>query len=166
MSPDSTLFECLGLEASPSLDRETLEDHYLEQAQRWHPDRFVAAPKAEQSSAQRMAAQVNEAYRVLRDPVKRAEYLVKLGGIDLDSSEPKGGAPQPSPAFLMEMLERRDAIEEGELDREDALDEVEVELRSTPKAATQALVGQEIPLAADLLVKHRYLRRLADELEA
>lgn len=166
MSLDATFFECLGVEASPSLDRETLEDQYLEQAQRWHPDRFVSASKAEQASAQRMAALVNEAYRVLRDPVKRAEYLVKLGGIDLDSSEPTGGAPQPSPAFLMEMLERRDAIEEGELDRDDALDEVEVELRNTLKAATQALLDQEIPRAADLLVKHRYFRRLADELEA
>lgn len=163
--PQDTYFDHLGLSVSTVLDRDTLERNYLEKAKHWHPDRFVAEPQKVQQQAQRQAAQVNEAYRVLKDPVRRAEYLVKLGGIDLDSSEPNGGAPAPSQAFLMEMLERRDAIEEGELDPQDALDEVESELDQTLRAANKALQDQDIPKAADLLVRHRYFRRLADELE-
>lgn len=159
------LFECLGLPVTARVDRETLEAQYLELAKRWHPDRFVSSPSQEQAAAQRMAAQVNEAYRTLKDPVRRAEYLVKLGGIDLDSSDPETGAPAPSPAFLMEMLERRDAIEEGERDPEDVLDEVESELDESLRAATKALEAQDIKAAADYLVQHRYFQRLADELE-
>lgn len=158
-------FECLDLPVTAALDKEQLEQQYLDKARRWHPDRFVSASKAEQSTAQKMAAQVNEAYRVLRDPVKRAEYLVKLGGIDLDSSDPVRGAPAPSPAFLVEMLERRDAIESGELDAEDALDQVEAELDQTLAAAQEALGEQKVREAADLLVRYRYFRRLADELD-
>lgn len=158
-------FACLELPVSARLDRDLLETNYLDKARQWHPDRFVSASKAEQATAQGMAAQVNEAYRILRDPVRRAEYLVKLGGIDLDSSDPERGAPKPSQAFLLEMLERRDAIEEGDVEAQDALDDVEDELQATLAAANEALADQDIKTAADLLVRCRYLQRLADELE-
>ena len=49
---------------------------------------------------------------MLRDGVRRAEYLVKLGGVDLDSSDPQSGAPHLTQAFLIEMIERRERLDE------------------------------------------------------
>lgn len=159
-------FECLGLVASVSLDREVLEEKYFELARKWHPDRFVSASESERSRAQRQAAQLNEAYRVLRDPLRRAEYLVFLGGINLDSSDPKRGAPAPSAAFLAQMLDFRDAIEEGELEVQAALDSAEEHLEQCLNAATQALQERNTQAAADSLVQYRYYHRLVQELEA
>lgn len=158
-------FERLGLVTCVSLDRERLEERYFELARQWHPDRFVSAGAAERSRAQLQAAQLNEAYRVLRDPLKRAEYLVLLGGINLDSSDPKNGAPAPSAAFLAQMLDLRDSIEEGELDLQEALDDAQERLEQCLKGATQALREQDIKAAADSLVQYRYFHRLVEELE-
>lgn len=69
------------------------------------------------------AAALNEAYAVLRQRTGRAEYLVKLGGIDLDSSEPGQGAPQPTQVFLIDMIERREGLDDARAEGRDALED-------------------------------------------
>jgi molecular chaperone HscB len=72
-----------------------------------HPDRHVAGDAAEQRVALQASARVNEAYRTLKDPVARAEYLLHLKGVDAvmpaDSALPID--------FLGRQLERREAAE-------------------------------------------------------
>ena len=109
--PTLTHFERLGVEARVAVDREGLESNYLERSKQVHPDRFVLAASGVQRLAMEHAAALNEAYTVVRDATQRAEYLVKLGGIDLDSSDEAGGAPEPTQSFLIDMIERREALE-------------------------------------------------------
>ncbi len=167
--PSRNHFERLGLAPAVALDREALESAYLERSRRVHPDRFVTADAATQRLAMEHAAAVNEAYQVLRSPLRRAEYLVKLGGIDLDSSDAGTGAPKPTQAFLIEMIERREGLEaatEAGLEAlEDLADELADEREAIVDAAVKALESGEVAKAAEALVHARYLARLADEIE-
>lgn len=172
---DATLdhFARFGLARRWQLDRDALEDRYLDASRRVHPDRHANADSATRRAALEHSAALNEAYVVLRDGGRRAEYLVKLGGIDLDSSDPKTGAPHPEQSFLIEMIERRETLEqlvEGSAN-DDALDElrdeVEAELESTLDRAIAALQSDgHVRAAAAALVHRRYLQRFLSEIDA
>ena len=73
------------------------------------------------------ATQVNEAYQTLKHPVSRGVYLLKLQGVDaLDPSNTK-----MAPAFLMQQMEWREAIEEARAGKSvDALDALTDDLRA------------------------------------
>ncbi len=162
-------FARFGLAPRYAIDRDALESEYLRRAAQTHPDRFVGRPSGEQRAAMEAAAAINEGYRILRDPVQRAEYLCKLAGIDLDSSDPRGGAPHMSQAFLVEMIERREKVESARAEGASALqalrDQVEGEADETLDEAADALDDDDPNGAARLLVKRRYLQRLLDEID-
>lgn len=164
--PSLDHFARLGLERGWKLDRDALEQHYLERSRRYHPDRFVGADSATRRAALEHSSAVNTAYRTLRDPVSRAEYLVKLGGIDLDSSDPHTGAPRPEQAFLIEMIERREGLEHASRQQLDTLrDEVEAEMDEVFDRALAAIEQADVRTAAAALVHRRYLDRFLHELE-
>ena len=94
-------FQRLGLPRRFSLDRSLLEREYLSRSRLVHPD-FHSNDSAKTAAA----AALNEAYVTLKDPLRRAEYLLScLGGPS--TSQEKG---QDS-AFLMEMMDIRERIE-------------------------------------------------------
>lgn len=166
VDPEANHFERLGVPERFDLDREMLEGNYLERSRLVHPDRFASASPGEQRLAMERAAALNEAYRALRDPVRRAEYLVHLGGTDLDAH---GAAPEMEQAFLMEMIERRERLEaeRGDLDAlESFLDEVLDECDQVLDGAVAAIGSGNVKDAARRLVARRYLQRLADEIES
>jgi molecular chaperone HscB len=162
-------FERLGLPRRFDLARDAIERAYLERAQAMHPDRFAAAGSGAQRAAMEASAALNEAHRVVRDPVRRAESLVALAGIDVDSNDPGRGAPAMGQAFLMEMIERREALEDARGQGTAALDAlrrgVEDELDDALDAAVRALEADDPQDAARCLVRRRYLQRLLDEID-
>lgn len=170
-APDPTLdhFARLGLEPRFDVDRDAIETAYLELSRRFHPDRFAGGSSSDRRKAMEHASMINEAYQTLRAPVRRAEYLVRLGGIDLDSSDPETGAPKPSQEFLMEMLERREQLDEAlaadRPDYEGLRDGVEDEIDERIDAAVEALEGGDVKRAAFELMTRRYLQRYLDEIE-
>ena len=159
-------FAVLGLEPAYELDVGALERSYLSLQQRHHPDH---ATVGERRAAMERSGAINEAYRVLRDPVRRAEYLCRLGGIDLDVSDPERGAPAMPQAFLVDMIERRDALADTRRRGPAAVDalreQVEREQDGALDRAVQALRGGAVREAAVALVERRYLQRLIDELD-
>lgn len=162
-------FERLGLPRRFALDRDAIEKAYLERAQAVHPDRFASGSASEQRAAMEASAALNEAHRVIRDPVRRAEYLCKLAGIDVDSNEPRLGAPAMSQAFLVEMIERREALEDAREQGVAALEamrqRVEDERDHALDKAVRALDAEDVQDAARCLVERRYFQRLIDEID-
>ncbi len=160
-------FERLGQPRQYALDRDGLEKAYLERAAAAHPDKVDQTDASAKRAAMEASAAINEAYRTLRDRVTRAEYLVRLGGRDLDSSDPESGAPKMPQSFLIEMIEHRERVAEaqaqGALD--DLRDEVESQAGEALTQAIAAIEARDNESAARHLVVRRYLRRLLDEID-
>jgi len=102
-------FAMLGVERRFDLDLATLEKTHRELSRALHPDRYSQAGASERRAALEKAASVNEAWRTVRDPIRRAEALFQVHGIAVgENHEPKATA-----TFLMEMLEEREALAEA-----------------------------------------------------
>lgn len=66
------------------LDLPALEKTFYAQSRRLHPDRFASRPLAEQESALRDSSRLNDAYRTLKNPVSRTQYVLTLEGVELE----------------------------------------------------------------------------------
>lgn len=102
-------FELFHLPQGFDVDMKALDEAYREVQNQVHPDRYAAAPDAEKRVAMQWATRANEAYRTLKNPLKRAIYLCELHGVDL-GIESNTAMP---PAFLMQQMEWREALEDA-----------------------------------------------------
>jgi molecular chaperone HscB len=66
------------------IDTAALEKTFYAQSRKLHPDRFAARPQAEQDEALAASSTLNDAYRTLRDPILRTQYLLTLEGVELE----------------------------------------------------------------------------------
>jgi molecular chaperone HscB len=115
-----------------------LDAAYRDVQGRVHPDRFVNATDAEKRVAMQWATRANEAYQTLRNPLKRATYLLHLRGIDVQA---ENNTAMP-PAFLMQQLEWREALGDAKAERDvAALDALLGMLRKEKRERYQALAG-------------------------
>lgn len=102
-------FELLGVERRFDLDLTMLEKTHRELSRALHPDKYAQAGASERRAVLEKAASVNEAWRTVRDPIRRAEALFSLTGIPVGEDH----EPKSTPAFLMEVLEEREALAEA-----------------------------------------------------
>lgn len=110
--PTQDHFERLGLPRRFALDAAEIERHYLARSRALHPDYHQTASTGEQQASLELSAQLNEAFAVLRDPFRRAEYLLQLEG-----GPPPQASSEMSPEFLEEILELRMAMTEATGDK-------------------------------------------------
>jgi molecular chaperone HscB len=78
LSKESDYFTCFGLPRLLTVDPNALETKFYELSRTFHPDFFQRKTDAEQAISLGNSALLNTAYRTLKDPVRRAEYLVQL----------------------------------------------------------------------------------------
>jgi molecular chaperone HscB len=105
-------FEVFGLERRLGINADALQRRFYELSRRHHPDFHASATPAEQAEALEASARLNAAYRTLRDPIARIDYLVRLE----EGRETKEGAadkPKAPPALLAEMFEIQEALAEA-----------------------------------------------------
>jgi molecular chaperone HscB len=160
-------FELLGLPVRYRIDASELEHAYRKLQTDVHPDRFARAADAEKRLALQASARVNEAYRTLRDPVARAEYVLALKHVDA-TAEADSALPV---AFLTRQLERREAAEEASDERDArALEKLAGEVRAEAadlQAEVERLLGADERDAARTCVRElRFLVKLAEDLDA
>jgi molecular chaperone HscB len=77
-------FEFFGLPRKLTLDVVALEKQFYTMSRKLHPDRFAAKPLAEQEAALAQSSLLNDAYRTLKGPILRTQYLLKLEGVELE----------------------------------------------------------------------------------
>ena len=80
----STYFEVFGLPRKLKIDTPALEKQFYTLSRKLHPDRFASKPPAEQEAALAQSSLLNDAYRTLKDPILRTQYLLKLEGVELE----------------------------------------------------------------------------------
>jgi molecular chaperone HscB len=101
-------FSLFGLPRKLWIEMSTLEQKFLQLSWKLHPDNFVNAPATEQEHSLKESSQLNDAYRVLRDPVARVEYLLEIEGTRKEG-EQKQQAP---PELLEEVFELNESLDE------------------------------------------------------
>ena len=77
-------FEFFDLPRKLTLDVVALEKQFYMMSRRLHPDRFASRPVEEQEAALAQSSLLNDAYRTLKDPIHRTQYLLKLEGVELE----------------------------------------------------------------------------------
>ena len=77
-------FEFFTLPRMLTLDVVALEKQFYAMSRRLHPDRFASKTVAEQEAALAQSSLLNDAYRTLKDPILRTQYLLKLEGVELE----------------------------------------------------------------------------------
>jgi molecular chaperone HscB len=108
--PGATHFNMFELPPSYDVDIPQLERRFRELSLQLHPDRFAQADARERRLSLEQTTALNEAYKALKDPARRAFYLLKLHGVDLDRED--SGTQKDMPAeFLEEILELREELE-------------------------------------------------------
>ena len=112
-------FELFELPQRYALDLALLEERYRERSRHWHPDRFSRAPAAERVAVLARATDLNEAYRVLRSEARRAQYLLKLHGVDVAKEGPNNSLAV-DPEFLGAILELREELVEARVEHDAA----------------------------------------------
>ena len=160
-------FDLFHLPAQFALDDAALDTAYRAVRTQVHPDRFAAAGDAQKRIAMQWATRANEAYRTLRDPLKRATYLLSLRGVDIGAENNTA----MEPPFLMQQMEWREGIEDAAAARNvDALDALLAELRDE-KRARLARLGTLLDSGADQAAAEAvrqlmFIERVASEVSA
>jgi molecular chaperone HscB len=163
-------FELFGLTPAVDVDVKALEQRHRDLSLSVHPDRIKGADPATRRRAAETSASLNEAVKVLKDPVRRATYLLKLAGVDLDSEGTADRVKLPM-EFLEEILSRREALETVKA-RRDLLAatvlarDVKNELDEALASAQTALRHHDVAGATTHLGRLRYYARFLEEVDA
>jgi len=106
-------FTLLQLPEAFVIDLETLHQNYQSIQKNIHPDRFATFDDEAKLESIKKTAQVNDAYQTLKSPIRRAEYLLQLKGINIHD-EKYTAVPQD---FLMQQMEWREELETYKLNK-------------------------------------------------
>jgi molecular chaperone HscB len=79
-----TYFEFFSLPRKLHIDTSALEKSFYTLSRKLHTDRFASKPLAEQEAALAQSSLLNDAYRTLKDPILRTQYLLTLEGVELE----------------------------------------------------------------------------------
>lgn len=101
-------FAFFGMPRKLTLDLATLEQRFHSLSWKLHPDHFARASEDERQSSLDLSSQLNDAYRTLRDPVARVEYLLSLSGMRKEGQKKQ----QAPPELLEEVFELNEALDE------------------------------------------------------
>jgi molecular chaperone HscB len=175
-------FAIFGLPRKLWIEMTALEQKFLQLSWKLHPDNFVNAGEHERELSLKRSSELNDAYRTLRDPVARVEYLLGIEGARKEG-EHKQQAP---PELLEEVFELNESLDElretkasggdlaalktrlesAEKNFQEKLGEVDAELQATARAWDAALDGDAVTRNKikarlnELLNRRSYIRNL------
>ena len=101
-------FGVFGLPRKLWIEMGELEQKFLQMSWKLHPDNFVNASEEERERSLKRSSELNDAYRTLRDPIARVEYLLAIEG-ERKEGEKKQQAP---PELLEEVFELNESLDE------------------------------------------------------
>ena len=104
----SDYFAMLGLPRKLWVEMGTLEQKFLQLSWKLHPDNFTNAAPEERAISLRRSSELNDAYRTLRDPVARVEYLLAIEGTRVEGKNKQ----QAPPELLEEVFELNESLDE------------------------------------------------------
>ncbi len=163
-------FQLFQLPAGFEIALTELGTRYLELQRNFHPDNFATASERDRMMAVQQAANINDAYHSLKQPLLRAEHLLALRGVKISHEQ----RSFTDTSFLMQQMELREQIAEiqGAKDPESLIADIELQITAQRKSLLKLLaatLAQNNPeqdlLAADIIRKLKFFFKLQHELE-
>ncbi|MUJ22428.1 co-chaperone HscB [Aliivibrio fischeri] len=160
-------FELFGLPNQFKLDGGLLSLQFRELQKRFHPDNFATSSERDRLLSIQKAAQINDAYQTLKNPVSRAEYILSEQGHDIRGEQ----TTMQDPMFLMQQMELREELESlpSSSDPESALfdfAENVTAMRKSQLVQLQELLKNEAWIeAAQSVRKLKFIEKLNQEVE-
>ena len=164
MNLQSNDFELFGLATRFEQDSAVIDARWKDLQREAHPDRFAAQGGAAQRVAMQWSVRINEAYRRLKDPLKRAAYLCELHGAPVNAED---NTAMPA-AFLMQQMEWREALDDAHAATE--LERLADEVRLARNAALQECsrlldIEHDYPAAVRQVRALMFIARFASDVE-
>lgn len=155
-------FTLFSLPQSFALSEADLQKRYIDLQRQHHPDRAVGKSAEERTKAIELSMRVNDAYDTLKSPLTRAEYLLELQGIFVNTED---DSIKPSPELLMETIELREQLSEVEDGRslKAAMDDIKSSMSRCVTELEGAFATSAHERAAQLTMRLKYLGKALEE---
>ncbi|WPG98874.1 Hypothetical protein R9X50_00167300 [Acrodontium crateriforme] len=140
-------------------DLKQLRKEFLQLQAKAHPD---LVPANQKQQAEALSARINEAYKTLQDPLRRAQYLLSLNGIDIEDESAK----LSDNSLLMEVMEAREAVEEVE--KEEDLVSIRAEnndrIAESVRTLEETFANGDLEQAAQEAIRLRYWMNIEESI--
>ncbi len=150
-------FTLLGLPPRFAIHMATLEERYFEIQRNVHPDRQIGKAEAERVAAIDHSMRANDAYETLKNPLTRAQHLLEIQGIFVNTED---DTQKPEPSLLMEMMELReqlaDAAHDGAALR-GLVEDTKTAMQQCIDRLEESFDAGDYPFAASLTLRLQYL---------
>ena len=163
-------FELFAIPAQFDVDLDLINARYLELQKILHPDRHASLGAQEQLIAVQKTAELNDAFETLKQPLKRAEYILAEKSIDIRGEQ----QTLQDPEFLMQQMELREELSEitDAADPEAAIEVFEKHVKSLYqdyysdlKKYIDDIEESALLTAADIVRKLKFIYKLREEIE-
>ncbi|WP_181415883.1 co-chaperone HscB [Gilliamella apicola] len=159
-------FELFQLPIKLPIDSGQLTVNYQQLQRQYHPDNFAQATDNEKVAIIQKSAMINDGYQTLKNPLKAAEYLLSLQGVDVATEQ----NIIHDADFLMEQFSLREKLDDIESQNNvELLDDFHSEISQRKKQVYQQLLDdisqQNWQAALNQIYKIRYLARLIEQIE-
>ena len=160
-------FALFDLPVAFQVDSALLNERYLALQKSLHPDNFSAASAQEQRLAMQKSAEINDALRILKDPITRADSIIAINTGETENPEEKSNNDID---FLMQQMEWRETLENIENRQDtDELTAFAQEINQIRYAIlselSTALDAQQWDIARAITDKLRFIKKLQTEIE-
>lgn len=160
-------FALFDLPVAFQVDSALLNERYLALQKSLHPDNFSAASAQEQRLAIQKSAEINDALRILKDPITRADSIIAINTGEAENPEEKSNNDID---FLMQQMEWRETLENIENRKDtDELTAFTQEINQIRHAIlselSTALTEQQWDIARAITDKLRFIKKLQAEIE-
>lgn len=160
-------FALFDLPVAFQVDSALLNERYLALQKSLHPDNFSAASAQEQRLAIQKSAEINDALRILKDPITRADSIIAINTGETENPEEKSNNDID---FLMQQMEWRETLENIENRQDtDELTAFTQEINQIRHAIlselSTALDAQQWDIARAITDKLRFIKKLQAEIE-
>ena len=170
VSSSQDYFSLFGLPPRLSLDVSDLQSRFYSLSRQFHPDRFARSSAAEQQDALDKTALLNDAYRILRDPIQRAEYMLSQSGFDIGEQRSKDVPPELLEEvfelnMLLEETPDRAELEEARGKFQHMQDETDDEIKSLFEKYDATEDRTVLQSMRGVLNRRRYIQNLVRDVE-
>lgn len=155
-------FTLLGLPRSYIVSESELHKRYISLQRETHPDKLIGKDAEARAIAIQRSMRVNDAYDTLKSPLYRAEYLLELNGIFVNTDE---DSVKPDKALLMEVMEIREQLSECDsgVALKAAMDDIKASMSRVIIELEGAFATQDYEHAAQLTMRLKYLGKSLEE---